>query len=379
VSLGSRLTAEPYFYGYPRLGPEVRRVVMQDGFSSHTLAQLDFPANKVTRMQRVKERTPVHMPWGTGRDQRNFYGYVNHAEIIEGERSVDSFLRMTLLGTSMRLNQTYAANWYDCSPTMIVKEVAQRRGFRAVMHFTDRRLPYWTQGTMSDSKMLRALADKVGYRTWVDGSTIYFLDPTKVLNKSASPFVPEFTKDTGLKRIHITDGSLAPRDTTTSVQKIIGIDERSHQLIEYSSSKAIKDRNLPVPETAEYGTVNADSLAEAQYEADAAALGTNEWTTAVATLENAHRLTPSSLVNFDGVDLSSNYTGLWMVVGAKHLLDLENSAPKIVSRVEVTRNDSNTLVFQFKEQLKRTPAEVPAVLRDGKNWESSRLEAIYVG
>jgi phage protein D len=344
---------------------------------------IDFPSPRNLRTSVVPEATPITMNWGMAPlDVRTFYGYVNHHEIVEEGGA--SFLRVFCLGTSMPLNNPNPSSWNNVSASYVARRVAERHHLRAVLHQSTAILPYWAQGTESDFTMMKRLADQAGFRFWVDGSTLYFLNPDILVRLPQMNSVPTYAMDRNaihvdnLKSIHLIDGSLAPRPTGESakVQQVYGIDANNN-LIRATSAPTIADRGLTTPTATEISNKAVSSLAEARQITDASA-SRGAWVTTKATMEGAATLRPGDLANLRGEALHSDYHGLWLVKDGVHVIEPNKDGRLIMSSdMELTRNQRDYTYFTLNTTIKGAQKTVPAVLRDGKRWESEILEAVY--
>lgn len=372
------LIAEVDYAGRPNDPGGLYRVEVREGFGKHALVMLDYPAPR-RRRSLIQEGNPLVLKWGWAPlDTRNFYGYVNHHEIVE-TNSGTQFLRTFCLGTSMSLNDSGSSVWERVSPSFIARTVATRRGLRCVMHQAPRILPYWAQGNQSDFTMMKRLADTVGFRFWVDGSTMYFLDPARMLRQPTDRRTPSFEMyrdglDDSLKDIKVISGSMAPGGA--SVQEIFGLDSNTGALIKSSSSRVFEERGLMKPAKRSVYPHSVGSLQEARQINEAnAALGT--WAHIEATVVGSPRVRLGRLVNLGGDALNDAHEGDWLVSGATHILETsENRQKTYFTDMELTRNNrritrSNTSAFRDAHR------EIPARLTRNR-WESQILESVYV-
>lgn len=358
----------------------INRLEIREGFSKHGLAIVDFPVPRSALSGTVAEGTPMFVKWGNGPlDVRTFYGYVNHSETVTDANQ--SFLRYFCVGTSLPLNEPNPSSWSDVSASFIAKEVATRHGLRAVVSRAPNVLPYWTQGNKSDFAMMKALAEHTGFRFWVDGSTLYFVDPLVLVRnfQYAPSLVMHGQKTDNLKSIHVVSGSLAPRGgSRAAIKHVYGLDANAKALIEASSAKPLADRGLAAPQHREISTVTVDSLEEARRVVESAAM-TTDWVTTEAQVEGNSRLRVGGLAVLSGGALHREYHGRWLVSGMTHVLEPGNSGEwQFTSELELSRNQQDEAFFSLSSGNESASREVPAALRRNSYWESQILESVYV-
>lgn len=354
------------------------RVEVREGFSKHPLLMLDYPAPR-RRRGMIPEGTPFTLDWGWAPlDLRTVYGYVNHHEIVE-QGDGTQFLRTFCLGTSMSLNDSGSNVWEKVSPSFIAKTVATKRGLRCVMHQAPRVLPYWAQGNDSDFVMLKRLATSIGFRFWVDGSTMYFLDPGRMLRQPTDQRTPSFEmyrdgEDDTLKDIKVISGSMAPGGA--SVQEIFGIDNNTGRLIKANSGRVFEERGLVKPAKRSTYPHSVGSLQEAKQINEAnAALGT--WAHIEASVVGSPRVRIGRLVSLGGDALNDSHSGDWLVSEATHILEVsENQQKTYMTDMTLTRNNRR-IVRSNSSTFRDAHREIPARLTRNR-WESRILESVYV-
>ena len=209
------LIVDTDFHGFQHDPGMIYRAEIREGFDKHALLMIDYPAPRRKR-NLVPEGTPVSTTWGwSPMDLRTFYGYVNHHEIIEGSDGTQ-FLRTFCLGPSLPMNDPGQQSWEKVTASFIAARIATKWGLRSVINRSKRVLPYFSQGNESDFAMLKRLADLVGFQFWVEGTTLFFLDPVRMLQQPSGSFTPTFemyrdgTDYDTLQDVKVTSGSMAP-------------------------------------------------------------------------------------------------------------------------------------------------------------------------
>lgn len=371
----SRTVARAAFQGTYKTG-SMNRMEIREGFNKHALAILDYPTPRSTLSGTVPESTPLAIRWGLSPSYvRNFYGYVNHSEVVSNEG--ESFLRYFCVGTSLPLNEPNPSSWSSVSASFVAKEVAKRHGLRAVVSKAPNVMPYWTQGNRSDFSMMKSLAEKAGFRFWVDGSTLYFVDPLVLIRSSAQAPILS-ANDNSLKGVHVVSGSLAPRNGGRSaVKHVYGLDANTGALIQATSSKPLADRGLAAPLHREIHPLAVDSLEEARLVTQSAA-NSVDWVTAEARVQGNSRLRLGGLAGLAGEALHVDYHGRWLVSGMTHVIEPNDSGILFETEVELTRNQRHEAFFPTNSGDKSSAREVPAVLKQNSYWESEILESVYV-
>lgn len=355
-----------------------QRWELRESVGKHQVAIVDFPYRTSTIPD---DRTKVIISWGFGSNQRTFYGYVNHHEDIISFEQV-RMVRMYLLGTSLPMNGQNPQAWKGLTASYIAKRIAQSYGLRSIIHNSKFTIPYWTSASMSDWVMLGKLADKVGYNFWVDGSTLYFIDPSALLKTSASTLVNDLVMDMAttdtLTEFQNISGPLGVNSARSSkIQTVYGIDANTHRFIKSTSTKQTTDADLPLSSlTATYSKA-VSSLSEAR-QANQSMVQRSVWSQAKAITTNISDVHIGSLVNVMGNWISDDNSGVWMVTGDTHVMEFDDfGLPHFSVELELTRNQKTDVSFSTITTIKDALASAPAVIRNNR-WESSVLESVYV-
>lgn len=350
------------------------RLEVREWFGNHALAFLDYPVPRTSVQKIPKEGTPMVARWGrisTGR--RNFYGYVNHHEIIEQESDF-AIMRIWCIGTSLPMNQPRTKKWGTVTQTSIAQAVAKRYNMRCVIS-KKIKVSNWTQTAESDFAMLNRLAAATGQRFWVDGTTLYFVDPLALLNRTANS-VPTFRLNgrpsDSLLGVKIVSGSLVPRDFENAITEVLGTGPNGAK-IRSTSAQELKNRGLPVPKQTRTTIVGPSTPAEVKRIATAA--GTSqEWSLAEVDVLGDLRNRVGSVVNLTGKSLHPEHSGRWL---AKEVVSVvaKDSRGRVTSfenQMLLTRNSVNKLVVS-KGGSKNAAKDLKSVIKN-KQWTAPRLE-----
>lgn len=357
------------------------RIEEREGFGNHQVAILDFPVPDSTYLNIAPEMTPVTLEWGVvPSGLRTFYGYVNHHETVNLDGV--SVLRFFLIGTSQPLNDPEPVSWKGVTASYVARLIAEKHGLRSILHNSKTVLPYVTPGQDSDLGLLGRLAKDASFRTWVDGATLFFVDPTVMLTTPRQTVAAEYAFDRlstdTIFGIQTITGSLAPVAGAPTRQRVYGVDDDAGLLIQASSAKSSADAGLLAPGNTIVYPKSVASLAEAHRITNNAAVSGNWVSIKVTTLgDGLPRV--GSLVSLAGSALNQVYQGVWIAASLIHVM---SPAPKTTAwtystQIELTRNQPSAPYFASFSSLKDTFSEVPAVLRSGR-WEASVMEAVYV-
>jgi len=187
----------------------ITRFELRQHYEQHSLAIVDMTVPNVllrtTGGALYPEMTSVQLRWGrSASEQSMFYGYVNHPEVLT-DSSGNPTVRYLCLGTSLRMNGTQPRSWTKISPSFLAVEIARKYRLRALLHRSRRTLTSFTITTETDFQALKRLAAETGYRLWIDGGTVYFIDPNVLLTGAATSFVPQYPN---VVEFTITPGTL---------------------------------------------------------------------------------------------------------------------------------------------------------------------------
>jgi len=359
-------------------GNMLLRVEIREAVGAHQVALLDYRAAKGTLTYVPDELEPLTVRWGDRvASPRTLYGYVNHVEEFMSPDGIIT-LRVMVIGASRPLNSVSPASWTSLTASAIVKQIAAKHRMRLVLHATRGVLPYVATETHSDFLALANLASKSGSVCWADGSTLYFLDPARLLSQRASRNVHVYTRD-GARRdtlygVQAIRGSLAPGNATNTT--VFGID-RPGQLFKATGTGAFADIGATPPVGQSVHRDVVTSLGDARRITQDSA--SQSWSTANATLIGDGRARLGSLVGLFGNLVTPGNTGVWLCVGAIHVMEYNVQTHLFDSTcdVELTRNSIGSIeTTDSHSSLSALFKDVPSVLK-GRMWESSTLEQIY--
>lgn len=328
---------------------------------------------------------PVRIIWGQAPNNiQTWYGYVNHHTISANAESGSSAMQITYtcIGTSKPMNTDKTRTWGEVTGTYIAKQIAKEYSFRAVLTKTDWVLPYEVQSNESDFHFLNRIADKTGYRFWVSGGTLYFIDPIVIIQGSGNQGVPRFYLDKSflyldtIREFNMSLGDNIPGGSQT-VRQIYGLDKATGKVFKTKASNAtattsIDQINSQWPVT---------TLHHAQNLVDAWQGRSQFWMAATAELYGTSYLYPGKMVQLAGNQLNNEAQGYWIVAAADHVLKTSGSTDptkdKYITHVQLIKNET-TVLPKLKSVNKISPEFVGCNLFGGV-WRSSTQSVIYDG
>lgn len=362
----------------------ITRLEVRQAYSEHTLVVVDLsvPTNllRVPGGALYPEMTPVMVDWGRSSIEANrFYGYVNHPEIITNE-SGNPTVRYFCLGTSLVMNASTPRSWSGVTASFVVAEIARTHRLRALLHRSITKLPTFTIRSETDFASLQRLAAEAGFRLWVDGATVQFVDPNVLIRSAASVFVPVYT---GVTDFSITPGTLVPRSGGVVSEKVVnGRSIATKKAFTVKSGTVLKTRPSDVqgfkPPIVSVLPGEVGTYTEAQ-ERLTIANRLQNWITATVRLPGAPLLHPGSLVSIDGPQVPADHTGIWHIEGTRHVMNISavgNTAHS--TDVTLSRNQGQVPAFSRTSQLSGTPAVVGCVRRQTQFWESESLDIVHL-
>lgn len=350
----------------------------------HDMWAIRIEYNRLYPMNTIQvwpDNALVQVVWGRAPGQLNtWYGYVNHSEQNSHADSGTNDLQYTyyLLGTSKPMNTTNSYVWGSVSPTYIAKQMALRYHLRCAYSTTTQVLTAETQASMTDFNYMNSLADKTGYRFWVSGGTLYFLNPAVLLQGAPRQAVPAFRQDKSLtqqdtmRNFKVLQGDNLPGSAVAN-RTISGIDSTSGNLFTASTGSGSTTLNNT--------TRIVQSLGEAQ-NILAAWQGLSQfWIGATAQLFGNTLIYPGKVVYLQGDALPGGNIGYWIVVSAEHILlssgTTNPSNDKYVTNCVLMRNTLATVPATQNTVLIQ-PEFVPMAPSNGIWWSTS-LQTIANG
>ena len=337
------------------------------------------------------DNAPVRVVWGRRPDNiHTWYGYVNHHVVNSNASSGSRALQITyvLIGTSKPMNTDKSRAWGDVSATYIARKIAGEYGLRAVISSNPWVIPYEVQSNESDFRFLNRLADKIGYRFWVSGGTLYFIDPAVVLYGAPNQPVPQyrldkrFTQLDSIRDFEMYEGGNIPGRVVAN-RSIFSFDATSGNIQQIQANTPLTSPGAPIPDInyilSEWP---AESVTEAMNLVNAWQQRNQYWQTACAELYGNAYLYPGKLVNLQGMQMPPNGSGFWIVASASHILKASGtdltSSDKYVTQVHLLKNSTQQSP-NLKSIVKITPEFTTCILNSSNAWISQQATVLTDG
>lgn len=276
------------------------------------------------------DMTPVHLRYRWWADDpADFFGYVVSSRVLSGEQDARyasvtlTPVQYTLVGASMTMQSHRNRLWRDSSPSAMARTIAQENSLLPWVQVSGTHFDQRMQA-QSDWSYLAELADRIGYRLFLDGSTLHFVDRSTVLaapDRSVPQFwqrklpgaVDSLREFSGVIGDTDPDGGLRSRQVTTALNR-----QSVHIATSVYTTPRTTRLGVPVGAalTQQYSDLPARSYAQGQslLTGDAPFL----WVNAQAVVNGDSRLKPGTLVDLRGEGIGEAHQGLWMVRSATH-------------------------------------------------------------
>lgn len=331
-----------------------------------------------------KDGAAIELLWGRIPDQLiTWYGYINHKEFHSDDEWGAGTIQMTyhLIGTSKVMNSHKNQTWTDIEPSVIAYKIAKENSFRCVATKTSQKIDYELQAFESDFQFLNRLADKIGFRFWVSGGTLYFIDPAVVIQGKNQRFVPHYLidklpgyRDTAMN-FSTKQGDNLPGSAIANRQ-LFGM-ESNGRIFRVQADSG--NTNLPAMMNPEWFV---RSVGEGKSRINAKQSLSQFWLYAEVDVGGFVLLYPGKLVNLDGHGIADQNQGDWMVTAVKHVLrsrsfQTDDTLDQYWTHVECMKN-IKAAAPQIKGQQPIKPELVTCILANN-TWKSTNLNAIQEG
>lgn len=330
-----------------------------------------------------EDGAPVEISWGRQPESvSTWYGYVNHHENSTREDTGLNVNQITYvcIGSSKVLNGHVNKTWRNMTAAGIAQTIAQAHGFRAVVTQSTWVLNE-TQAHESDFQFLNRIADKVGYRFWVSGGTLYMIDPLVLLSASSNYFLPHYqlNNQIGLvdfaQNFQVTQGVNLPGSVQMN-RTVYGIDPGTGNVFSTTATGDTYDDTTV--DTSRYVT----SQGEAQNIENAKQALSQFWIQATVEVMGFTVLYPGKAINLTGAALTNDTSGDWIVTGASHVLKPTGKIPsddKYVTRLSLTRNTKSTSLLPYIKSVQKVVPEIVTCRLQGKQWVATQMAPITGG
>lgn len=329
------------------------------------------------------DNSPVKLIWGRSPNNLNmWYGYINHHVLNTNSPQSDNATQITytFIGTSKVMNADQTKRWESTTPSGIAQTLAKKYSLRAVTTYVDWPIKYEVQAGESDFEFLTRMAQKYGYRFWVSGGTLYFVDPAAILHGPNPNYVPQYfidhypgRKDTA-RDFKLYRGDAIPGGNM-AVRQISGIDASNNSTFTEAADGPVQ-KNL-IQQTQRHVT----SRAEARRLMNAQQNLSQYWQAGNVQLFGYVLLYPNKMIKLDGYGIPNGYGGNWVVSGTHHKLTLglssDHTKDKFTSHVDVVKN-TTTYIPKVSSYQTITPEIVQCTLVDGI-WQANNRSALTSG
>lgn len=364
-------------------------VELRQAWGMHDLFLLRIEYNRtylgIHNMSLWPDNAPVKIIWGRRPNNiQTWYGYVNHHNISANADSGSTALQILYccIGTSKMMNTDKSRQWGEVTPTYIARKIASEYGLRSVLTSTDWVLPYEVQANESDFCFLNRIAGKVGFRFWVSGATLYFIEPSVILSGSNRLAVPSFRLDKlfsqtdTVRQFCMNEGDNLP-GAAIAHRTVYGIDKSSGQIFQSTATTA----NNPLITEIKTDR-NVSSINEAQNIVQAWESMNQWWISASAELFGDVALYPGKIIYLDGLQMPQNSRGYWIVASVTHVLKSSRVSytkeSRYISQVELLRN-SSSLTPTIKNTATVNPEIMDCILKPGNKWAATAATVMYDG
>lgn len=289
-------------------------------------------------------------------------------------------VQYTLVAASWPMQLTQKTKSWTTGSTYsyIAKNVAYSYGFNAVVDPTFKVFPYVLQNKETDFTFLTRIAAEIGYTFFVDGTTLFFINPLHALETNSGKGVPELRMDRWPRSMDnltewIPDNQV---DTGAAVsRKVFSFNPNTNSVIEasnqYLNFTAFDEEDYK-PKTSTI-LLSADKAVNNYQDAsDYArfnALVNAKWITGNLKALGDARIKPGSLVNIQGDAIVDNSAGYWYVNSATHHI--------IPNPVNPQMTQYYVIASVSRDQVYDTNIQVDAVWKDVRITDSKLISGSW--
>lgn len=319
----------------------------------------------------------VSITWGRAPNTQTWYGYLNHYEINSDSDSGLHNQQVTYvcIGTSKVMNSDSTTIWQNTTAPTVASTIASTNYLRAVVTNTsaDQTLDYEVQSGESDFAFLNRMADKYGYRFFVSGGTLYFVDPAAALASGNTTTNPTYTMDKSLayqdtlRNFQWNQGDNLPGGTLTN-KTIYALDASSGQVVTATAPASAAS-------TTTYINTNriVTSQADAQDTVNSWQSLSQFWIGGTAQTFGNPLLYPGKVITLGGASLPGGAAGNWMVTSARHQMKVSGftlpNLDRFATDVQIVRNNASADVTLTGSNA--VSPEFVTMSSSGSQWQSS--------
>jgi hypothetical protein len=327
--------------------------------------------------------SPVEILWGRQPTSvSTWYGYINHHESSSTDDQKLGLWQMTyvIIGSSKVLNGHNSRTWKGMTAAGIAQTIAGANGFRAVVTQSTWVLPLEIQSNESDFQFLTRIADKVGFRFWVSGGTLYLIDPLVLVSAGTSYVVPHYVinkalyvQDTAVN-FKVVQGDNIPGSVKMN-RTIYGVDSSGVYAVT-ASGDSYQDSNI---DSSRY----VASRSEAQSIVNANKSLAQFWIQATVDVFGYNVLYPGKVINLSGAAIPDGDSGDWIVTGADHILKPSGTRAAVddtyVTRLTLCRNTKDTTLVPYIKSVQPVVPEIVTCRLQANKWIATQMATITQG
>lgn len=345
-----------------------------------------FPSQAIWRRNSLVQ---VDFGWTSSVAKSQFLGYMQGYRVVQNANdpllATNIRVQYIVLGTSVPMQTVRSRSWTGVTASYIARTLAQANGLRPIVDTSPGLLDY-AQSNKSDFKTLAELASRIGYRFFVNGPNLYFVNPYNQFNVANRRSVPVFTKDAlvetvdTLRDFKMIEGELTSDGGVAATRLLHAYNPNTNALVtatnQYLKFGAFQDPHGPKPMvTVVHSAYTADSYNEALALLAADTVANRHWLTAQATVIGTPNLEPGSIVDFEGEGMLPNNRGVWMLRKAEHRIHRDMRHPTLstyLTDIEVGRDQINTTQFVVPPEWTTALAKVGTTVRNGQ-WAAASV------
>jgi hypothetical protein len=301
----------------------------------------------------------------------------NHTDVVR--------VQYTLVGASWALQKIQRSKSWSTGATYsyLAKTIAYSNGFNAVVDNSVKVYPYVLQNKETDFSFLGRLAKEIGFTFFVDGTTLFFVNPLHALETNSGKGVPNLIMDRMPRSMDnltewIPDNQVVPGDAAS--RKVYSFNPNTNSVIEatnqYLNFTSFYEEDHQ-PKTSTILLQQDTAVSNYQDASDLArfdALVNSKWLTSSLKCLGDARIKPGALVNIVGQAIVDDSAGYWYVNNAVHHVIPNLVNPRMTQyyvTASVSRDkvyDNNIIVDNRWKQVISTQSKIL-----GGKWKAVRI------
>ena len=360
----------------------------------------------ISQLTAWADNAPISVTWGrlSPMTISTWYGYVNHHElqstVIDGKRAVQ--MDYYIIGTSKPMNTAVNKTWLNVTGSAIAQQLATKYFLRAVITNSTWTLDYEVQAGETDFNFLARIAQKIGYRFYVSGGTMYFVDPLMMFASASTSFIFTYNIDNSLGyadtawNFHRLAGDNLP-GSAVATRQICGIDDSTNALFTVTPAAAASVSALssvtavPTPGAATGTTTSgilvqrndkfARNTAEAQSMVNAVQQLAQFQVGCTVDVQGNNLLYPGKTITLAGKALPDTAAGLYFITKTVHQIYSSGwtDATKDVYKTSVTALKSSKSAVPAAAGIQQISPELVGMSLSGSQWQSSQQGTVTEG